>query len=109
MIKGSSKDGVFVDTGLLRDHVSKLREQKKLASELYAHVLAMKNSSDPTVSYQYNRILHDVEQLVAYFAKMSQVLSVVEEDAVQLGRQIECVIDNDTDELKHDVSKTLML
>ena len=109
MSRGHNTNGLLVDTGLLRDHVSKLREQKKLATRLYNTVLAMKNASDPTVAYQYDPILRDVEQMIEYFTRMAKVLTHVGDDAVQLNRQIGGIIEDSTDLARHVSNTTFML
>ena len=109
MIKGYNKNGLFVDTGFLRDHVSKLRQEKKIASELYENVKNMKNLSDPTVAYQYDSILRDIQQLIDYFAKMADSLAHIEDEAIQLSQEINQLIEDGTDETNRRVSQELML
>ena len=109
MCATNNKNGLFVDTGYLRDHVYKLREQKKLASRLYESVAAMKQNSDPSVSYQYNAVLQDIEQLVEYFNRMARSLSEVEDHAILLHHELGELIQDDTDKLRRTVSNTFML
>lgn len=109
MSKGGNHGGTFVDTELLRDHVSKLREEKKIALKLYENVRAMRALSDPTVSYQYNSILYNVEQMIEYFDRMSKVLANVEDDAIQLSHELTKIIEDNTYDTRHIVSKSIML
>lgn len=109
MSKNHSRDDFFVDTGLLRDHVSKLRQQRKIASNLYANVLAMRNCSDPSVAYRYNPLLHDIELLIEYFDRMSRELSATADEAVIHSRQLGDMIEADTATTRHIVSNTLTL
>ncbi len=109
MSKGGNYGGTFVDTGLLRDHVSKLRREKNIVSELYANVRAMRNLSDPTISYQYNSILRDIEQMIEYFERMASVLAHVDDEAVQLSLELRNLIESDTENTHRTISKTIML
>lgn len=106
-----SKDanGLFLDTGLLRDHVSKLRKDKRTAIRLYESILAMKNASDPTVSEQYGYLLYKAEQLVEYFERMIRVLSETEGEAVRLSDRIAGIIKDDTRQLHLKASQSFML
>ena len=109
MSKGNHKNGLFVDTRFLRDHVSKLREEKKLASRLYEQVAAMKRCCDPAVSYQLDPILRDVNQLVEYFDKMAKVLDHVDDEAVRLSNELGEIIQDDTENLRRTTSDSYML
>ena len=103
------KNGLFVDTGLLRDHVSKLREEKKVAARLYENVAAMKNVSDPTVSYQYDPVLRDIEQLMEYFGRMANLLDHIVDDAVQLSLVLSTLVEDDTELTRRIASHAFML
>lgn len=102
-------DGVFVDAGLLRDHVSKLRNERKIALELYESVVAMRNLSDPETNYQYSPLLADIYQLVDYFTVMARKLDEISDDAVLLQKRIEGILVQDTIELRNTVKKTFSL
>lgn len=104
-----SKNDYFVDTELLRDHVSKLKRQKKLAYLLYDNINAMKQYSDPSMSYQYNSVLRDVEQLIQYFEKMAETLDHIDDKAVQLSQTIGDIIEDDTERLRRKTSEIFML
>ncbi len=109
MSRGGKTSDSFVDTGLLRDHVSKLHRERKIAYELYENVSMLKSISDPTISYQYNSILRDIAQLIEYFNKMADVLSHVSDDAVQLSYELGELIENDTENIHRITSNTYML
>ena len=109
MSKGGNESGLFVDTGLLRDHVSKLRNEKKIASQLYANTVAMKGLDVQNSSYQYDLILRDIDQLVVYFKKMADLLDHVDDEAVQLSRMVGGMIENDSERIQKIVSNTFML
>lgn len=109
MSKGFNKNSLFVDTGLLRDHVSKLREEKKLAIRLYENVAAMKRVSDPTISYQYNPILRDIEELMEYFGRMANLLDSIADDAIQLSHEIGALIEDNTELTRQVTSNNFML
>ena len=103
------RDDLFVDTRLLRDHVTKLREEKKIALELYENIVAMKKLSDPNVSYQYNAILRDVEQLIEYFEAMARSLDLVVDEAVVLSHKSEDSILSDTEETRKKITDEFFL
>ncbi len=109
MSKGFDTNGLFVDTGFLRDHISKLREEKKLALQLYDSMTAMQHCSDPAVSYQYTPILRDIEQLIEYFERMAKLLAHVNDEAVQLSHELGELMEEDTNSSHHTVSATYML
>lgn len=109
MSKGGNKDGLYVDTGLLRDHVSKLHEEKKHVYRLYENVATMRRLSDPAVSYQYDSILRDIEQLLEYFSRMADSLSYADDEAVALSRVIGKIVESDTEHTRRLTSDTFML
>lgn len=102
-------DDFYVDTRLLRDHVSKLREERKNAARLYANVRAMREHSSPEDAYKYKSLLRDIEQMMAYFDRMGKVLSDAADEADYLSRKIGNMIDKDTARSRHDVRKYIML
>lgn len=104
-----NRHGSFVDTGLLRDHVSKLRQQKKIASRLYENVAAMKRLSDPSVAYQYNSILRDIQQMIDYFDRMAKELDHIGDEAVELSHRIGEMIEDSTEKTRRTISKNFML
>ena len=109
MSKPKDLDGTFVNTGLLRDHVVKLREEKKIAIQLYESVLIMKKLSDPAVSYQYNSILYNIDQMIEYFDRMAKLLADVEDDATHLAMEIKMIIEDNTGQTRRRVSDAIML
>ena len=109
MSKDFNNDALFVDTGCLRDHVSKLREEKKLAARLYENVLVLRRLSDPSTSYQYNSILRDVNQMIEYFERMASVLNRIDDEAIRLSREIKHTIEEDTEATRYITAKELML
>ena len=107
-----SKDyhnGLYVDTGLLRDHVSKLREEKKLASRLYENVLVMKTMADPMVAYRFDSLLRDIGQLIEYFDAMANQLAHIDDEAVQLSYRLRDMIEDSTDLNRQITEKTFVL
>lgn len=90
-------NGLYVDTGLLRDHISKLREEKKLASRLYESVAFMKSVDDPTVAHRYDAVLYDIEQIIEYFNAMANQLAHIDDEAVQLSYELLGIIKDSTD------------
>lgn len=96
MSKGYN-NGLYVDTGLLRDHISKLREEKKLASRMYENISVIKKAADPMVAYQYDSVLRDIEQIIEYFNAMANQLDHINDEAVQLSHKLRGIIDDSTD------------
>ena len=109
MSKGQYKNGFFVDAGLLRDHVSKLRQEKKMASELYRKVATMKSQADPAVAYQYDPVLRDIEQLVEYFGRTADLLAHINDEAVHLSRELRGLIEDDTEQAWRIAAENIML
>ena len=103
MSRNYSENGVYVDIGLLRDHISKLREEKKLASRLYENVAAMKMAADPTDDYLYDSLLCDIEQMIEYFNAMATHLAHIDDEAVQLSHELRSII-KDSAELSHHIT-----
>ena len=109
MSKGIRQNGVFLDAGLLRNHVSKLREEKRTASQLRANVAAMKNCCDPAETAIYKPILRDIEQLIEYLDSMANVLSLAGDDAVQMSHMLGGLINDDSEQVGHTMSENFML
>lgn len=109
MSKGSNPNGLYVDTGLLRDHVSALRKQKKLATRLYENVAVMKTLADPADADRYNPILRDIEQMIEYFDRMANQLTIVHDEAVQLSHELRGMIKDSTQLTKHIIAEQLVI
>ena len=105
----SDNNGLYVDTGLLRNHISKLREEKKLASRLYENIAVMKTVADPMVAYQYDSVLRDIEQVIEYFNAMANQLAHIADEAVQLSQELRDMIEDSTDLSQHITSKNFVL
>jgi hypothetical protein len=105
----SNSDGVFVDTGYLRDHISNLRNERKIALELYNTVKDMKANCDPSTAYQYDLILRDINQLVSYFESMARSLSHIDDQATQLSFTISDLIEDDTENTRRTASNAIHL
>lgn len=69
----------------------------------------MKKLSDPNVSYQYNAILRDVEQLIEYFEAMARSLDLVVDEAVVLSHKLEDSILSDTEETRKKITDEFFL
>lgn len=104
-----SADAVFVNEGLLRDHVTKLHKQKKDALTLYERVVSMKELCDPIDLYKYDSILSDVNQLILYFDKMAEILAHIDDESVLLSMKLGSLILKDTEESYHKVRDSLKL
>lgn len=109
MSKGYNANETYVDTGLLRDHVSKLREEKKLAMRLRDGIVAMRNNSDSAAFGEFYPILRDLDMMIEYFERMARVLAVTESEAVQLSRELGNEIEENTAQTQHRSSSSFML
>lgn len=109
MSKGININDMFVDARLLRDNVSKLRAEKKLAVRLRDSVMAMRNSSDGTSYGEYHSVLRDVDQLIDYLERMARLLSEAEDQAEQISHEAANQIEENTIKTKHISSQSFML
>ena len=109
MRKGYSHGGLFVDTGLLRDHVSKLQNQRKIAERLRESLRAMQCISEPERLGQYKAVLRDVDQLCEYLTRMARLLDNAGDEAVVLSREIAAIIEEDAAQTRYISSNTFML
>lgn len=109
MSRGYNKNGVYVDTGLLRDHISKLRQENKLATELYDSISAMKAVSDSAVAYQYDMVLREIGQIIEYLNTMANQLARIEEEAAQLSYELRGMIEDSTDLSHHIITRSFVL
>lgn len=93
----SNNNGLYVDTGLLRDHISKLQKEKKIASRLHENIVAMKTVADPMLAYQCDLVLRDIEQIIEYFNAMGNQLTHTVDEAVLLSDELRGIIVDSTD------------
>jgi hypothetical protein len=103
-----SRNGLLVDTGYLRDHVSKLNDEKHRAIKLYNNLIALKQYCDPTIDDRCDIIIRDAKQLIEYFSTMSSVLRRVEDEADWISHKMGVTIEEDTYHTYHS-SKNFML
>lgn len=108
MSKGYNS-GLFVDIGLLRDHISKLREEKKLATRLYENIAVMKTAADPMTAYQYDSVLRDIEQIVEYLDTMANLLAHICDEAVQLSYELRGIIVDSMDRSQRIIAENYVL
>ena len=108
MSKGN-QSGLFVDTGLLREHIAKLQEEKKLASRLYESIACMKAIASPEVGFQLDLVLRDIEQLVEYFRAMAKQLTFVADEATQLSHELRGIIVDSTNLAERIAESTFVL
>ena len=108
MIQGCNS-GLYVDTGLLRDHISKLREEKKLASRLYENIAVMKITASPMVAHQYDSLLRDVEKMIDYFDAIANQLDHIDDEAITLSYKLRSIIKDSTEQSQRITSENLVL
>lgn len=109
MSKGHHKDGLYLDTGLLRDHLSKLQADKKLASRLYESVAVMKTVADPVVAEKYDLVLRNIEQMIEYFRRMENMLAHIHDEAVELSHELRGIIEDSTNMGQYITAENVVL
>lgn len=102
-------NSMFVDIASLRDHISTLQEEKKIALRLYESVLITKNASEPEFQYQYDRILYNINQMIRYFDKMVETFEYIGEEAWRLSYELKGIIEKETENVRDITSRTFML
>ena len=108
MSKGYNND-LYVDVGLLRDHISKLQEEKKLASRLYESVAVMKTVADPVVAEEYDLVLRNIEQMIEYFRRMENMLAHIHDEAVELSHELRGIIEDSTNMGQYITAENVVL
>ena len=109
MIRNYADSSLFIDVGLLRDHVSKLREKKKTATRLYESVKGMRRADDPESVYRYRAILQEIDALIEYFDRMAALLDNVGDDAVELSHKIQKIFEDGADYTRYTISENFLL
>lgn len=109
MRKGYNTNDTFIDAGLLRDHVSKLRSEKKMATRLRESIRAMQQCRGEYADSKYYSALHDVDMLIEYLERMARLLAEAEERAIQISRETNVIITDRTDETRNVSSHSFML
>lgn len=109
MRKGYNTNSTFIDIGLLRDHISKLRAEKKMATRLRESIIAMQECSDEYAYSKYRSVLHDVDILIEYLERMARLLTEAEERAIQISQETNVMIADHTDETHYVSSQSFML
>lgn len=109
MRKGYNTNGTFIDTGLLRDHVSKLRAEKKMATRLRESIIAMQQCSDEYAGSKFHSALYDADMLIEYLERMARLLAEAEERVIQISRETDVMITDRADETRHVSSHSFML
>lgn len=109
MRNGYKNDGFFIDTGLLRDHVSKLKNQRKIAEKLRESIQAMQRVAKPETFVQYKAVLREVDLLCEYLTRMVRALDHTGEKAVELSSKLTAMLVDDIEQTRHITSNELML
>lgn len=102
-------DGLFLNTRLLREHVSEIKEERKTVLRLRESVNMIRNLSDPVMHAQINRILSDIDKERVYFEKMADAFEDIEYNALQCSRKISTLIASDTEYAETIVDDTFFL
>lgn len=86
-----------LDTGLLRNHVSVVMDEKRTALQLYSTLNTAKRLSSPDMQSRFNGLLSQIENLAAYFGEMATSLDSICDEAIELKRQLDKLIEDDSD------------
>lgn len=97
-------ESVHIDTRLLRDQVSAILEEKRIAQQLLRKVEMLKSTGDDSTSIQLQAIISKVQNLVRYYEKMAGVLEDVGDEAVRLSRFFTQLIRDERDESNNSIS-----
>ena len=101
-------DSIRINTRLLRDHVSAVREEKRLAQQLQNKVELLKRISGEGERPAYQYILGRVECLVRYYQKMADALEEVGDEAEYLYRQLAKRLRDENDAARSEISSTFL-
>ena len=101
--------GTFVNTGLLRDHVSTLQEERKTALQLRESLIAMRNNCDSADFSSFTPVLRNVNQLIEYLERMARFLAETEEKVIVISRETARQIEDQSLHIGHVSSSTFML
>ena len=96
---------VYLNTRLLRDHVSRIQEERRTAQRLYESVRRAKELSDPTIESAYNGVLDDINALIRYFEKMEDAFDQIELKAIELNRTVQSLVQEGIDQTKEVQNK----
>lgn len=95
----------FFDTRSLRDHVSEVQEERRVAQRLRDAVAFTRDNSDPSLRGEYNHVIYSVEKVQRYFLKMAEVLDDTASETVRVSRAIQNAVRESTDRLNAENKK----
>ena len=90
----------FFDSRSLREHVSEVEEERRAAQRLRDAVVNARDTGDPALRWEYNRVIDSVDRVRRYFAKMAEVLDDAADMAIRLSAEIRSIVSNDTDRVR---------
>lgn len=94
------EEGVRIDIRLLRDYMSAVVEEKRLAQQLYSKVEGLCRMCDDSEKTRYYKLLRDVEVLLVYYARLEDSLQNVELNTIAIHNEITARLRDETDEVK---------
>ena len=98
----------YFDTRSLRDHVSDLREEFRVAQRLHETVKRVRDTGDPLLWQEYGRVLNRIGELQHYFERMIDVLDNAAFDAAKLSQELGKTIQDGTDKIQ-DLNNKMMI
>lgn len=91
-------DKLFLDTKLLRQHVTQIERELRCAQTLYDHIETARNLTAEELRDSYSRLLEDTQCLVTYFRAMANVIDNVstnaEQTVLRIGRLLQDMADS---------------
>ena len=101
-------EGLYVNVGLLRDHIVDVAEQKHLAQQLLDKVNLLQRMDAEGPQDQYRILQKKISNLVEYHSRLETTLEEIAEKAVQLSHDIHNAVRSDTDETIDAVNHYLL-
>ena len=99
----------YLNTRLLRDHVSEVQDERRTAQRLKEAVRMTRDLGNPAAAGQYRRILESVDSLEGYFGRMANALETISDKGYQMYTRIGRMIEDDTDRTRSENNKRFML
>lgn len=82
------EQGFYADTLQLLQHSVELQEQKRMAAQLYEQLLMARRIADPAEFSCYDPLIQKTQELVYYFASMSDTIEKISTELEQLSVKI---------------------
>lgn len=91
-------NGLYVNIGLLRDHIADVTDQKNLVQQILDKIVLLQRMDVEGPQDQYHLLQQRISNLVRYYRQLGITLDEIEEKAVLLSHDIRDAIWSDTEE-----------